>query len=173
MILAQGNRVRLRTIGVQDLKATTTHKYTLAITEPMTDPVWARKVLDQAGFWKPEAGACAIETLTEGNCGRLIGTLQFYKSGPGIHGLEIGYILHNEEDRGKGYASEALRLVSDLLFVEHPECHRLQLIIETWNDASARLAENCGYASEGMLRKAGYSSPTTPSDCFVYSRVRS
>ncbi len=36
----------------------------------------------------------------------------------------------------------------------------------------ARLAEACGYASEGTLRKAGYSSPDQPSDCFIYSRVR-
>jgi RimJ/RimL family protein N-acetyltransferase len=172
MILATGNRVRLRTIGVRDLKAATAHKYTLSITEPMTDPHHARRALDQTGFWQPRAGACAIESLAEGDNGRLIGTLQFYGSGPGIHGLEIGYILHNEDDRGKGYASDALRLFSDLLFAEHPECHRLQLIIETWNDASARLAENCGYASEGTLRKAGYSSPDQPSDCFVYSRVR-
>lgn len=172
MILASGSRVRLRTIGVRDLKAATRHKFTLSITEPMTDPAYARRVLDQTGFWKPQAGACAIESLAEGEAGRLIGTLQFYGAGPGVHGLEIGYILHSEDDRGKGYASEALRLFSDLLFAEHPECHRLQLIIETWNDASARLAENCGYASEGVLRKAGYSSPDQPADCFVYSRVR-
>ena len=125
----------------------------------MTDPDCARRALDQTGFWQPKAGACAIESLVDGEHARLIGTLQFYGAGPGIHGLEIGYILHNEDDRGKGYASEALRLFSDLLFAEHPECHRLQLIIETWNDASARLAEDCGYASEGILRKAGYSSP--------------
>jgi RimJ/RimL family protein N-acetyltransferase len=172
MILAEGSRVRLRTIGVRDLKAATAHQYALSITEPMTDPVWARRVHDQTGFWTKDAGAAGIESLVEGDGGRLIGTLQFYKSGPGIHGLEIGYVLHNEDDRGKGYASEALRLFSDLLFAQHPECHRLQLIIETWNDASARLAENCGYASEGVLRKAGYSSPDEPSDCLVYSRVR-
>jgi RimJ/RimL family protein N-acetyltransferase len=167
MILAQGSKVKLRTIGVRDLRAATKHKFTLSITEPMTDPDWARRVLDQTGFWTKTAGSCAIEADD-----RLIGTLQFYGSGPGVHGLEIGYILHDEADRGKGYASEALRLFSDLLFAEHPECHRLQLIIETWNDASARLAENCGYASEGVLRKAGYSSPDQPSDCFVYSKVR-
>ncbi len=172
MILAEDQKVRLRTIGVRDLKAATAHKYTLSITEPMTDPAWARRVFDQTGFWGKDAGACAIESAVDGEAGRLVGTLQFYKSGPGIHGLEIGYILHSEDDRGKGYASDALRLFSDLLFAEHPECHRLQLIIETWNDASARLAENCGYASEGTLRKAGYSSPDEPSDCFVYSRVR-
>ncbi|WP_372781182.1 GNAT family N-acetyltransferase [Phenylobacterium sp.] len=169
MILADGQKVRLRTIGVRDLKAATAHLYTLSITEPMTDPARAREVYDKTGFWTPDAGACAIEA-TDG--GRLIGTLQFYRAGPGIHGLEIGYILHDEDDRGKGYASEALRLFSDLLFAGHDWCHRLQLIIETWNDASARLAENCGYASEGILRKAGYSSPDEPSDCFIYSRVR-
>jgi len=172
MILAEGQKVRLRTIGVRDLKAATAHQYTLSITEPMTDPVRAREVYGKTGLWTPEAGACAIEGIAEADGGRLIGTLQFYRAGPGIHGLEIGYILHDEDDRGKGYASEALRLFSDLLFAEHDWCHRLQLIIETWNDASARLAENCGYASEGTLRKAGYSSPDEPSDCYVYSRVR-
>jgi RimJ/RimL family protein N-acetyltransferase len=172
MILAEGSRVRLRTIGVRDLKAATAHKYTLSITEPMTDPDRARRVHDETGFWTKAAGACAIESVAEGDAGRLVGTLQFYGSGPGIHGLEIGYILDDEADRGKGYASEALRLFSDLLFARHADSHRLQLIIETWNDASARLAEACGYASEGVLRKAGYSSPDAPSDCFVYSRVR-
>lgn len=172
MMLAEGKKVRLRTIGVRDLKAAVAHKYTLSITEPLTDPVRAREVYDQTGFWTKDAGACAIESLVDGDEGRLIGTLQFYRTGPGIHGLEIGYILHDEEDRGKGYASDALRLFSDLLFEQHPWCHRLQLIIETWNYASARLAENCEYASEGILRKAGYSSPDEPSDCFVYSRVR-
>ena len=172
MILATGARVRLRTIEVRDLKAATQHKYTLSITEPMTDLARARRMLDQTGFWTPQAGACAIENLAAGEARRLIGTLQFYGAGPGIHGLEIGYILHSEDDRGKGYASDALRLFSDLLFAGHPDCHRLQLIIETWNDASARLAENCGFASEGILRKAGYSSPDQPADCFIYSLVR-
>ncbi|HEY2753486.1 GNAT family protein [Phenylobacterium sp.] len=172
MILAEGQKIRLRTIGVRDLKTAVAHKYTLSITEPLTDPVRARQVYDKTGFWTKDSGASAIESIAAEDTGRLIGTLQFYYAGPGIHGLEIGYVLHDEEDRGKGYASEALRLFSDLLFAEHPWCHRLQLIIETWNYASARLAENCGYASEGVLRKAGYSSPDEPSDCFVYSRVR-
>lgn len=172
MMLAEGKKVRLRTIGVRDLKAAVAHKFTLSITEPLTDPVRAREVYDKTGFWTKDYGACAIESLVEEDNGRLIGTLQFYPSGACIHGYEIGYILHDEEDRGKGYASEALRLFSELLFEQHPECHRLQLIIEVENYASARLAENCGYASEGILRKAGYSAPDEPSDCFVYSQVR-
>jgi RimJ/RimL family protein N-acetyltransferase len=169
MILAEGSRVRLRNIGVRDLKAASAHKFTLSITEPATNLKRLRVLHDRNGFWTEDTGAVAIEAVEDK---RLLGTLQFYRAGACIHGYEIGYILHDEDDRGKGYASEAVRLFSDYLFEKRPGCHRLQLIIETWNAASARLAETCGYASEGTLRKAGYSSPDEPSDCFIYSRVR-
>lgn len=166
MILAQGPRVTLRRIAAEDLAEAVKHLYTLSITEPLTDMARLREAFAETGFWSEDAGAVAITVD-----GRLVGTQQFYRAGPGIHGYEIGYILHAEGDRGKGYAAEALRLFGDLLFAERPKCHRLQLIIETWNDASARLAEACGYAREGVLRRAGYSSEL-PEDCFLYARVR-
>jgi RimJ/RimL family protein N-acetyltransferase len=169
MILATGSRVRLRNIGVRDLEPASAHKFTLSITEPLTNLKRLRVIHDRNGFWTEDSGAVAIEAAEDK---RLLGTMQFYRSGACIHGYEIGYILHDENDRGKGYASEAVRLFSDYLFEQRPGCHRLQLIIETWNAASARLAEACGYASEGTLRKAGYSSSDEPSDCFIYSRVR-
>ncbi|MGZ5956748.1 MAG: hypothetical protein ACXWKT_21010, partial [Caulobacteraceae bacterium] len=90
MILAEGRKVRLRNIGVRDLRACAPFKYTLSITEPLTDPVRIRQVYDQTGFWTPTSGAVAIETVGNGEKERLIGTLQFYGAGPGIHGLEIG-----------------------------------------------------------------------------------
>lgn len=166
MILATGERVRLRRIRRSDLEGASGFQYTLSILEPMTRIVRLTEVFDQSGFWTEDAGAVAIEAE-----GRLVGTMQFYRAGACIHGYEIGYILHAEADRGKGHASEALRLFSDLLFAERPACHRLQLIIETWNEASARVAEGCGYTREGVLRRAGYSS-TVPEDCYLYSRVR-
>ena len=169
MILATGSRVRLCNIRIKDLEPAAAHKFTLSITEPLTNLRRLRVIFDRNGFWTQDAGAVAIEALEDR---RLLGTMQFYRAGACIHGYEIGYILHNEDDRGKGYASEAVRLFSDYLFEQRPGCHRLQLIIEEWNDPSARLAEACGYASEGTLRKAGYSSPDEPSDCFIYSRVR-
>ena len=168
MIVAEGSRVRLRNIGVRDLKAASAHKFTLSIMEPATNLKRLRVLYDRHGFWTQDAGAVAIEAV-DGK--RLLGTLQVYRTGPGIHGYEIGYILHSETDRGKGYASEALKLFGGLLFAERPACHRLQLIIETWNEPSARLAEACGYQREGVLRRAGYSSEL-PEDCFLYARIR-
>jgi len=166
VIVAVGQRVSLRRIAAEDLAQAAPHQYTLSIQEPLTDAERLAEAFAATGFWTEDAGAAAITAE-----GRLVGTLQFYRSGPGMHGYEIGYILHAETDHGKGYASDALRLFGDLIFAERPKCHRLQLIIETWNDASARLAEACGYQREGVLRRAGYSSEL-PEDCFLYSRIR-
>lgn len=166
MIVAEGQRVRLRRIREDDLPRAVQHPYTLSIVEPLTDVPRAREVLGQTGFWTDDAGAVAVDVE-----GRLVGSLQFYRAGFGIHGYEIGYVIHAEADRGKGYASDALRLFGDLILAERPACHRLQLIIETWNEPSARLADACGYEREGVLRKAGYSS-SDPEDCWIYSRVR-
>jgi RimJ/RimL family protein N-acetyltransferase len=166
MIVARGERIALRRVRAGDLGQIAPHVYTVSIVEPMTDPARLAETFEATGFWTEDAGAAAIEAG-----GRLVGTLQFYRAGACIHGYEIGYILHADDDRGKGYASEALRLFGDLLFAERPGCHRLQLIIETWNEASVRVAEACGYLREGVLRRAGY-SPGAPEDCFLYSRVR-
>lgn len=167
MILAEGSRVYLRRVERGDLEGAAGFQYTLSILEPLTQIARLTDLFDATGFWTQDAGAMVIEAD-----GRMVGTMQFYRSGACIHGYEMGYIIHSEADRGKGYASEAGRLFSDYLFAERPGCHRLQLIIETWNDASARLAEACGYEREGILRRAGYSDPDDPPDCWVYSRVR-
>jgi len=166
-VLARGEKVTLRRIERGDLEGAAGFQYTLSILEPLTRIARLTDVFDQTGFWTEAAGAVAIEAE-----GRLVGTMQFYRSGLCIHGYEIGYILHSEADRGKGYASDAVRLFSDYLFAERPACHRLQLIIETSNAASARLAEACGYELEGVLRKGGYSDAADPPDVWVYSRLR-
>jgi RimJ/RimL family protein N-acetyltransferase len=165
---AEGERVGLRRIAAGDLQACAGFLYTLSITEPLTDLARLREVHAASGLWADDAGAMAI---VEKASGRMVGTTQFYRSSPVIHGYEIGYILHDEADRGKGYASAALRLMTGLLFAERPACHRLQLIIETWNTASWKLAEACGYEREGVLRKSGYSS-SDPEDCFIYAHLR-
>lgn len=58
-----------------------------------------------------------------------------------------------------------------MILRERPKGYRLQLIIETWNEASARVAEACGYVREGVMRRGGYSSEL-PQDCWLYSRIR-
>ena len=83
MNLVTGSRVRLCNIRVKDLAACAAQKFTLSITEPLTNLKRLRVIFDRNGFWTEDAGAVAIEALEDK---RLLGTLQFYRSGPGIHG---------------------------------------------------------------------------------------
>ena len=166
MSLAEGSIVELRRLRVSDLKTATRFPFALSAHEPMSNPERAREVYDQTGFWTPDAGVAAIEAND-----RLVGTIQYYRAGASIHGFELAYQLNDPDDVGKGYATEALRLLGDLLFAQHPNVRRLQLLVPKWDDTSARRVEDAGYASEGILRKAGFNADG-PEDCILYSKVR-
>jgi len=75
---------------------------------------------------------------------------------------ELGYIVAREA-RGRGVASDALRLLTDWAFSELG-ARRLELLIAVENEASKRVAERCGYEREGVLRsvhlKAGVREDT-------------
>jgi RimJ/RimL family protein N-acetyltransferase len=161
-------QVGIRKIQSSDLDQLSKYPFTVSITEPLTDRRRIEEVFLSTGFWTPEAGAVAIVELSTR---RLIGTSQFYRSGPCIHGLELGYILHERADRGKGFARIAVRMISDHLFTTTTSIYRQQLLIETWNTASLRLAERCGFTREGILRSSGLGNGE-PGDSIICARTR-
>lgn len=63
---------------------------------------------------------------------------------------ELGYIVVPAA-RGRGVATEALRLLTDWGFTERGLV-RLELLISVENTASIRVAERAGYVREGVLR---------------------
>jgi len=156
----------LRPIAVGDLPTISKYDFTVSITETLAAPAILEQRFAKTGFWQDDAGARAIEVN-----GEPVGTCQFYRSAPCIHGYGLGYIIYDREKRGRGYAGEALRLLTELVTRDRPHCYRLQLLIEVWNTASWKVAERCGYIREGMLRSAGF-GVGDPSDCFIYSRTR-
>ena len=156
----------LRRIQSSDLPQIARFPFTMSITEPLTDPTALRETFTATGLWTETAGAMAIVEAD-----RLVGTCQFYRAAPCIHGFELGYIVHDAADRGRGLGAPAVRTFSDLLFAERPPVYRQQLIIEAWNTASWRLAERCGFTREGLLRSAGFGSGD-PADCLLYARTR-
>lgn len=87
------------------------------------------------------------------------------------HGrAEIGYWVVASA-RGNGYASEAVRLVSDWAFA-NLHVHRLGLFIEPWNSASIRTAERAGFEREALLRQ-WQTVDGAPKDMLSYVRLRS
>jgi RimJ/RimL family protein N-acetyltransferase len=62
---------------------------------------------------------------------------------------ELGYVVVREA-RGRGVATEALRLLTEWAFAAGMV--RIELLISVDNPASKRVAERCGYVREGVLR---------------------
>jgi RimJ/RimL family protein N-acetyltransferase len=65
--------------------------------------------------------------------------------------LEIGYSLIPNE-RGKGYGTEAVRIMADYLFLSR-ETMRIQACTDTRNLASQKVLEKAGFKKEGTMRK--------------------
>ena len=166
--LVTGASISIRNLVLSDLEAISHFEYSVSVTEPHSDPRRLAEIHEETGMWLEESGAVAI---VENTTQRMVGTLQYYRSAPCIHGLEIGYLVHNSDDRRKGYAAQALRLFSDLLFSTKPNVFRQQLIIEVWNTASWKVAERSGFLREGVLRSCGFGDGD-PADCLVYSRTQ-
>ena len=64
--------------------------------------------------------------------------------------------MFGEQYSGRGYATEALGLLTEYLF-STKLMHRLQLSIRPDNLASRRVAEKCGYTQEGVMRSIAFS----------------
>ena len=104
---------------------------------------------EKDGFWSDDIMRLAIVT----NQGKLAGFINGFRGSLYMPAYEIGYLIFKEEDRGKGYGSEALQLFVDYLF-ESKVIPRLQICYCPDNIASKRIAEKVGFKLEGILRQA-------------------
>jgi [ribosomal protein S5]-alanine N-acetyltransferase len=113
-----------------------------------SEPVFRRQFHD-TGFWNEDFGRLLIVTPED----EIVGSIFCFKSIPYFDGLEIGYILFDPQQRGRGIMTQALSLFTDYLF-QSTKIHRVQLIIADGNIASEKVAQKCGFTYEGMARQA-------------------
>ncbi|CAN6843018.1 unnamed protein product [Brassica oleracea var. botrytis] len=71
---------------------------------------------------------------------------------------EIGYVTarsprHPTGYWGKGFATEAVRLVTAEVFKEMPEVERLEALVDVDNVGSQRVLEKVGFTREGVLMR--------------------
>lgn len=107
------------------------------------------KYYADAGFWESDFGRMLIIDKS----GRILGAITFFKGVGDSEGYEIGYQIYRKEDRGKGYATEAIKLFCAYLFELKP-IQRLQVCTARENIAARRAAEKCGFVFEGTMRRA-------------------
>lgn len=165
-VLVEGSSVSIRKLNVGDLERIVEHGFSVSIVEPLTEIRRLIEVYSETGMWLDDSGAFAIVNNAT-RC--MVGTTQYFRSSHCIHGFELGYIIHDSNDRGNGYAAEGVRLVSDYLFSTMPKILRQQLIIEVGNTPSWKVAERCGFIREGVMRSSGFG--VEPADSFLYSRI--
>ncbi|WUI01632.1 GNAT family N-acetyltransferase [Spirillospora sp. NBC_00431] len=107
--------------------------------------------------------------VTGRDTGDLIGTIGLFKVNWDHLTSEVGYGMRPAA-RGRGYATEALRLVSDWAL---GECglFRVELRAMDTNHASIRVAEKSGYVREGVARGGERDDAGVSRDMIVFSRI--
>ena len=83
--------------------------------------------------------------------------------------MEIGYDIISSE-RGKGYGTEAIRIIVDYLFLTK-DIVRIQAVTNVGNKPSQRVLEKAGFTKEGTLRKVGYAGGEW-TNAYIYSILR-
>lgn len=83
--------------------------------------------------------------------GEVLGKCGFHTWMPMHSRAEIGYHMHGDELKGKGYMKEAFRPIIAYGF-EHMGLNRIEAFIGTQNMASQRLVTGVGFQREGVLR---------------------
>jgi RimJ/RimL family protein N-acetyltransferase len=105
---------------------------------------------NKTGFWTDDRGMMLI---VENGTNRLLGQLVFFKPEPYYHAFEIGYLIYDPNDRGKGITSSAVKIFSHYL-MDLRNVPRIQIQLDRGNGASRRVAEKAGFTFEGIARSA-------------------
>ncbi len=71
---------------------------------------------------------------------------------PVRHYLQIGFTIIPEE-RGKGYCTEAVKIMVDYIFMSR-DILRVEALTNPENTASRTVLENAGFTEEGVVRKS-------------------
>ena len=124
-----------------------------------------REKFQKHGFWQKDSGMMVIVNQKDHVLGCLV-----YQNCDVYHAIDIKYAIFEDEDRGKGYMKEALKLFSSYLFAIK-EINRLQLAIPDYHRASIAVAQKCGYKFEGIARGAAFSKGRYIDLC-IYAKLR-
>jgi [ribosomal protein S5]-alanine N-acetyltransferase len=116
----------------------------------LSQPLFHKR-FQESGFWDKEDGMLVIVSVN----GEMLGHIEFFKTVNYLDEYELSYQVYAAEKRGKGVASEAVKLLICYLF-ENQRVNRIRLVIHPDNVASRRLAEKCGFRHEGTARGAWY-----------------
>ena len=125
--------------------------------------------VDDARWWIEVGSREQIARAIEVN-GQLVGSIGTIRGElEERYSAEIGYVI-GREHWGKGYASQAVQMMTDYLF-EQTDLVRLAATVFAPNVASVKVLEKCGYEFEARLRKSIFKNGEFY-DSLIYTRLR-
>ena len=102
--------------------------------------------------------------------GQLAGNIGLMTRSWEIGAFEIGYWLRTSAE-GKGYMSEAVRLVTDFAF-DHLDANRVQIRCDAENARSAAVPRRLGFTQEGLMRRDFAAPNGELRDTLIFSLIR-
>lgn len=103
------------------------------------------------GFWSDNEGMLLICDSS----GDIVGEIEYFPVTSYLSGYELSYHIFGDAHAGKGFATEAVGLLSDYLYARK-HVRRLQLNIHPDNTASKRVAEKSGFEFESIMHQCWY-----------------
>lgn len=167
----RGERIRLRPVERTDLDTLYEHLNDLTNRgpwfpmRPKSQATFFR-AFEETGFWGSDEG---MLLMTDGQ--QILGEIEYYPIASYLTGFELSYLVFGSGDRGRGHATEGVKLLGDHLFATRP-IQRIQLAIHPDNVASLRVAEKAGYSREGAMRKCWFNGGEFH-DLEIWARLRS
>ncbi|MFI0411237.1 GNAT family N-acetyltransferase [Actinomadura sp. 3N508] len=171
----EGERVVLRTFGLDDAAGLIE---VIRAGEDFLPPSFPTVLEAEPIAWFLSEGVNKVQryglgihlAVTGRDGGDLLGTIGLFKVNWEHLTSEVGYGLRPAA-RGHGYATEALRLISEWAL---RDCglFRVELRAMVTNHASIRVAEKNGYVREGIARGAERENGANQ-DMIVFSRIAS
>lgn len=171
MVMLRGEHVMLRPIlesDLDELYAAHTNIANRGAHFPLgvlSEPAYRREFAE-TGFWQREEGTLLI--IGAGD--EIAGHIEFFRPVTYWDAFELSYQLYDDRFAGRGYTTDAVRLLVDYLFATKKQ-ERIQLVIVPENAASRRIAEKCGFTLEGTVRGAFFNAGRSQ-DVAIYGLLR-
>ena len=170
----EGKRVRLRDVRLED--ADLLDEWNAALEPGSFNDFGPRAPIDRDALARgplrnERNGLLMIERIEDS---QPVGTIAYRKTSygppPDSDAWQLGIDLAAEA-RGRGYGTEAQRLLADWLFSTTP-VNRVEAATDIANVAEQRSLEKAGYVREGVLRGSQFRAGAYH-DLVFYSRLRS
>jgi len=154
MVILKGGKIGLRTIEPEDLKEV----YRMVNNPEIFGEYDAFQLASwgEVEKWFKEsvrADEFTVFIVERNEDNRMVGIVVYYTVHPVLQNTEIGFQMRSEDERNKGYGTEAVRLLTEYLFTTR-NIQRVQATTDIENKAAQRILEKNGFTREGELRKA-------------------